>query len=110
MNYVITSKLKQSRINKNLKQSDVASILNVKSNTISNWENGKSSPDIDTLILLCKIYEISCTNLLEEAYAHEIVHDISVGGIEREIILAYRDADPIEKAMVRRALHLDGET
>lgn len=108
MNQVIIAKLKQSRINKNLKQSEVAAMLNVKSNTISNWENGKSSPDIDTLISICKIYEISCADLLEEAYSQKSVRDISVGGIEKEIILAYRNADQIGKAMVLRALNLEG--
>ncbi len=107
MNQIIIAKLKQSRLNKNLKQSDVAAILNVKSNTISNWENGKSSPDIDTLLSLCKIYEISCTDLLEEAYRPKSVRGIFVNDIEKEIILAYRNTDPIGKAMVLRALNLE---
>lgn len=107
MNQIITDRLKQSRRSKKLKQSDVANMLNVKSNTISNWENGKSNPDIDTLILLCEVYEISCTDLLEEAYGKELVRPLTVSGIEKDIIYAYRNADPIEKAMVLRALRIE---
>lgn len=107
MNKILMEKLKDARIKCNLKQSDVAVFLNVKKNTISNWENGKSNPDIDSLIELCKIYNISCSSLLEEAYSNHVVQSLSVSGLEKEIILAYRKADKIGKAVVLRSLGLD---
>ena len=82
MNQILIERLKKSRIESNLKQSDVAKLLGVKSNTISNWENGKSNPDIDSLVELCKIYNISCSALLEEAYSNQVVHSLAVTGIE----------------------------
>lgn len=107
MKPVMITRLKQSRLDKQLKQSDVALNLNVKSNTISNWENGKSNPDIDTLFLLCEIYGISCIDLLEEAYESERSRPISVTKAERDMIAAFRNADTLEKAMLFRILGLD---
>lgn len=109
MNQILIEKLRNARIDNNLKQTDVAELLNVKKNTISNWENGKSNPDIDSLVELCKIYHISCSALLEDAYSNQAVHSLSVSGLEKEIIIAYRKADAIDKALVLRSLGLDGE-
>ena len=38
--------LQDLRKSKNISQEDIASILNVSRQTISNWENSKSYPDI----------------------------------------------------------------
>lgn len=109
MNQILIEKLRAARIDNNLKQSDVAELLKVKKNTISNWENGKSNPDIDALVELCKIYNISCSAVLEEAYSNQVIHSLSVSGLEKEIILAYRKADDIGKAVVLRSLGLDNK-
>ena len=109
MNQILIERLRSARLNSNLKQSDVAELLGVKSNTISNWENGKSNPDIDSLVELCKIYNISCSSILEEAYSSQIVHSLSVSGLEKEIIIAYRKADEIGKAVVLRSLGLENK-
>ena len=55
MNKYIIEKLKEGRSNANLKQSEVAKKLGVKANTLSNYENGVSEPDIDTFCALCDI-------------------------------------------------------
>ncbi len=109
MNKILIEKLRKARIDNDLKQSDVAKLLGVKSNTISNWENGKSNPDIDLLVELCRIYNISCSAILEEAYSNQVVHSLSVSGLEKEIIIAYRKADEIGKALVLRSLGLDNQ-
>ena len=50
-------RLKQQRKIKELTQDEVAEKLNVSRQTISNWENEKSYPDIKSLISLSNIYE-----------------------------------------------------
>ncbi|MBD5469166.1 MAG: helix-turn-helix transcriptional regulator [Lachnospiraceae bacterium] len=109
MNKLLAEKLRSARINRNFKQLDVAEFLGVKKNTISNWENGKANPDIDSLVKLCEFYNISCSSILEEAYPTQVVHSLSICGLEREIILAYRNADELGKAMVLRSLGLDNK-
>jgi transcriptional regulator with XRE-family HTH domain len=60
--------LKQARKDCKLNQKEVAAHLGLKGNTISNWENGVSQPDIDSFIQLCKIYNLDFTSLLNNIY------------------------------------------
>lgn len=55
--------LKAARINANLKQDDVAKKLNVSSETIRNYESGKTKPDIHTAYKLAEIYGVSIDNI-----------------------------------------------
>lgn len=57
--------LKRAREKKNISQKEVASILNISRQSISKWENNRSFPDVDNLIRLSKIYEISIDELLK---------------------------------------------
>ena len=43
----------------NLTQSELAAKVNLKKNTIASWEQGLSSPDIDTIVILLKLFEMS---------------------------------------------------
>lgn len=51
--------LKQLRNEKNLKQNDLADMLNVKRQTYSAWERGVSSPDIETILFLADFYGVN---------------------------------------------------
>ena len=52
-----------------LTQDELAEICCVTRQTISNWENGKSYPDRDTLVLLSDSFGVSLDAML--AYCHE---------------------------------------
>lgn len=79
MNDLLINRLKEARVNKGLKQHDVAEILGIKPNTISNWEKGRTEPDIDTFVKLCNIYEIDCARVLSSVYNYEAIPpDISI--------------------------------
>ena len=43
----------------NLTQSELAAKVNLKKNTIASWEQGLSSPDIDTIVLLLKLFDMN---------------------------------------------------
>lgn len=68
MNNYVIEKLKEGRANAKLKQSDVALKIGIKPNTVSNYENGVSEPDIDTFCSLCDIYGLNPADILNEAY------------------------------------------
>jgi transcriptional regulator with XRE-family HTH domain len=53
------------RRSKQLSQGDIAKALQVTSQTVSNWENGKSVPslDPDQFFKLCKLLDISMEDL-----------------------------------------------
>ena len=61
----IGSKLKKARISSGLTQEKVAEEIQVSRQTISNWENEKSYPDIISVIKLSDLYSISLDELLK---------------------------------------------
>ena len=61
----IGKKLKEAHLNRDLTQEVIAEKLNVSRQTISNWENEKSYPDIISVIELSNLYSISLDDLLK---------------------------------------------
>ena len=61
----IGEKLKSSRLNAGMTQEQIAEKINVSRQTISNWENGKSLPDVISLIEISDLYQISLDDLLK---------------------------------------------
>ena len=59
-------KLNAARAKSNLTQEQVAEKLFVSRQTISNWENEKTYPDIISVIELSNLYSISLDELLKE--------------------------------------------
>ena len=51
------------RNEKNLSQGDLADRLDVSRQSISKWENNMAVPDLDKLIKLCDVFEISLDEL-----------------------------------------------
>lgn len=66
--------LRQKRLEKEWTQAKVAEELFVSARSISNWENGRNLPDIESLIRLAKLYQLSLDELLMEG--SEIVEDL----------------------------------
>ena len=62
----IGSKIKNARLNANLTQEQVAEALRVSRQTISNWENEKTYPDIISVVKMSDLYHISLDHLLKE--------------------------------------------
>lgn len=61
----IGKKLKSARVQSGMTQENVAERINVSRQTISNWENEKSYPDIISVIELSNLYSISLDVLLK---------------------------------------------
>ena len=61
----ISERLKEARQNIGMTQDQVAEKIMVSRVTISNWENGKSLPDVVSLISLSDLYSISLDDLLK---------------------------------------------
>ena len=56
--------LKDIRIKNKYNQEDIAEQLGVTKQTISNWEKGKRTPDINHLIKLANIYQVTLDSLI----------------------------------------------
>lgn len=61
----IGEKLKNFRLSAGMTQEQIAEEINVSRQTISNWENGKSLPDVISLIKISDLYQISLDDLLK---------------------------------------------
>ena len=61
----IGKKLKNARIKAGLTQEKAAEEIDVSRQTISNWENEKSYPDIISVIALSDLYSVSLDELLK---------------------------------------------
>ena len=56
--------IKAMRKEKNFTQREVAERLNISEKTVSKWETGNGLPDINLMLPLCKLLEISVNELL----------------------------------------------
>ena len=63
---LIGEKIKEARAKKKMTQQELADLLNISRSAISNWENGRNYPDLDTIVHLSDILEISLNKLLRE--------------------------------------------
>ena len=61
----INERLKEARKNTGMTQEQVAEKILVSRVTLSHWENGKSLPDIASLISLSDLYQISLDELVK---------------------------------------------
>ena len=58
------NRIKSLRLQREMKQSDLAARLNVQQGTISNWETGKTEPDLDSLSKMAEIFDVSADYIL----------------------------------------------
>lgn len=68
-------KIYELRTKTNLSQGDLANKLNVSRQSISKWENGNSTPDLEKIIKLAEIFNISLDELIKNEEKEEaIIH------------------------------------
>lgn len=77
----ISKQLQSKRKELKYTQDDLAEKIHVSRQTISNWENGRTLPDIESLILISDFYEISLDNLIkgDDKMAEKLSQDTKQG-------------------------------
>ncbi|MGR3779163.1 helix-turn-helix transcriptional regulator [Bacillus paramycoides] len=63
---LLNERLKQLRAQYNYTQENVAQKIGVSKQSVSKWESGKTYPDIDNLIILSDIYNVTIDELIRE--------------------------------------------
>lgn len=86
----IGQKLKDARVASGLTQEGAAEKINVSRQTISNWENEKTYPDIISVIKLSDIYSISLDDLLkgDKKMMEHLEEDANIVKSNKRLILA----------------------
>lgn len=94
----IATAIKSAREYRGLSQPQVADLLKVRYQTLSNWERGINRISADMLQRICSIYSISSEEVLKAEYWHDsYVEDFERARSDEElntIILEIGHADP----------------
>lgn len=82
----VGEQLKYYREQNRLSQQDVADRLETSRQSISRWETDKCYPDLDNLVLLSKLYQVTLDELLGEEICHinKEEHKAENAGEEKE--------------------------
>ena len=109
---IIGQKLRVLREDKGYNANDVSDLLqqryglDVNYKTIYNYEKGRSSPDVDIFLALCKIY--GCRDVLYEFGYTDIKEIYNIhNSEEKEVIEKYRKLPESGKDMIRGALGIE---
>lgn len=87
----IGQQLKSARNKKKLTQEQLSEQIGISRQSISNWENSKSYPDIESLIKLSNIYDLSLDVLLkgDDRMIKDIVKKTDINKNNRFLALIY---------------------
>ena len=94
------NRLKDLRLQKRMKQADLAKLLNCSPTTISNYEVGLRDIDSATICRFCEIFDCSADYLL----GLSDLQKPEISEPEISVLLAYRKADEHVRDLVRLAL------
>lgn len=83
----LSQKLQNKRKEMDLTQEEVAEKIHVSRQTISNWETGRTLPDITSLVLISDIYNISLDKLIKED--EKVIKKLSLDTKEAENWFAF---------------------
>ena len=82
----LSRQLKTRREEQGLSQDEVAKAIFVSRQTISNWETGRTYPDVQSLLLLSVAFDISIDELIKE-YPEEVSKNtVSISGQRRRLV------------------------
>jgi transcriptional regulator with XRE-family HTH domain len=89
----INDRIKQSRIEKGLKQGEVAEKLGMSNATLSSIELGKNKPTITQLEAISSLFNVSADYLLTG-------EDLKVSPVERDILRLVREDSGLYKSLM----------
>ena len=100
-NIILGERLRRLRLSNKFKTSDVVALLEnygkeITIKTLYKWERGDISPDIDTLSILCHIYNTS----IQEIFLHPNSKFVSVGSYEERFLEMIRANKNYKKALM----------
>ena len=102
----IQANISKYRKKSGLSQAELAQKIGVKNSTVSSWERGANAPDIETLFSICKLFNVTVADMFG-CDTVDYNDKLTVHGFEKDLVISYRKADDLDKAIVRRTLKLD---
>lgn len=100
-------KIKSARKAKGFTQKQLADMVDAKHNSVSDWEKNKSTPDVDTIELLCGALELTPTYLVgkktDEEYGNIVGKIMNEPGL-LDMIDDYRNLSENDKKAIRQII------
>ncbi|WP_302759646.1 helix-turn-helix transcriptional regulator [Amedibacillus dolichus] len=97
---MFSEKLKAARKQRGLSQAALGKLLDVQAKTISNWENGKSEPNLKTINKLCEVLNIPLYSLISKDVDYQLNYE------EAFVIKKYRELNDDGKKMIINLLNM----
>ena len=94
------TRLKELRTEKNMKQSDVAKLLNLSPSAISNYEQGIREMDAESICKLCEIFNCTADYVLGRSFVPSSELSVEEGAL----VAAWRKAPKEIRAIINTAL------
>ena len=87
---MIGRNIRRFRNEKNMTQDQLAEKLGVTRQAVSNWENGKTQPEVETVGKIAEVLEVTLEDLLHDKpkKVHVAVEKGSAGGVTLGAVLA----------------------
>ncbi len=89
----------------NLTQKELASRIGVAPTNLASWEQGKSTPDIDTLFSLCSALQVNILNMYglsdESKQAIQSINKLVLSSDEEKLVEDYRSFNDEGKEKIR---------
>ena len=60
----LAQRIKELRIEKNYNQAELAKLCNVKQSCVSKWERGETLPDVEIIIALAQLFNVTTDYLI----------------------------------------------
>lgn len=98
---MFNEKLKAARKQKCLSQAALGKLIGVRTQTISNWETGKSEPNLETINKLCEILDVPLRYFINEERV-----DYQLTLEESFVINKYRELNDDGKSIVINLLKM----
>ena len=96
------NRLRELRLEKQWTQEDLASRINTKYQTVGNYETGRRGLDVETILKLCDIFDVTADYLL----GRSPVRSFSLSSDEAELLKGYRDLTDAGKEYLLHTLAL----
>lgn len=98
---MFNEKLKATRKQNGLSQAALGKLIGVRTQTISNWETGKSEPNLETINKLCEILDVPLRYFINEERV-----DYQLTLEESFVINKYRELNDDGKSIVINLLKM----
>ena len=99
-------RLKELREKRRLNQEGLALKLNVSQSTISAYEVGDRTPDLETLISIANLFNVSLDYLVGLSEAMQITKQSDLSPDELDFLCKYRQANKINSEKIKA--YMDG--